>query len=473
MVFNSIPFVIFLIVFFALWGFMNREDTRRWTFLVVMSFIFYGWWDWRFLFLVVGSGLIDYYAALAIVKWPNWRRTFFILSLAGNLGSLAFFKYYLFIATSLDYFFNWLGQETDFAKTAPGVTLAGVAGISFYTFQSMSYTIDVYRRRLEPTKNVLQFFSFLVLFPQLVAGPIVRAKDLLTQLAQRRMSDAHQKWNGIKLFAYGLFQKTVLADNIGVMVNRAYSPSNLEEGTLFWWLVVIGFGFQIYCDFSGYSLMARGIAKYMGYHLKINFNHPYLSDRFKEFWSRWHISLSTWFRDYVYIPMGGSKKGTAKALLFMSLTMIISGLWHGAWYTFLCWGALHAIYLATERILSVRKSPTDRFGLSKFGRILLVFLCVNLAWNFFRADTFGQAIEIYERLFSFRSGDAFFLLHFNALVFLILAIIIEVAYAFYLYSGKIRMTFFKKSYDVVFCSVALVMSLFFRGPAAEFIYFQF
>ena len=451
---------------------MNRKSNRRYAFLVVMSFIFYGWWDWRFLFLITGSGLIDYFTALAIVSRPKSKKVFLWTSLIGNLGSLAFFKYYILIASTADYFLGWMGIQSDLAKSTPGISLTGVVGISFYTFQSMSYTIDVYRGRLQPTRNLMHFFAYLAMFPQLVAGPIVRARDMLIQLTQQRIASDLQKWNGIKLFVFGLFQKTVLADNIGAMVNRAYSEGNTENGTFFWWLVLVGFAFQIYCDFSGYSLMARGLAKFMGYHLKMNFNHPYLSGSFRSFWSRWHISLSTWFRDYVYIPLGGSKKGIVKGIFFMTITMVVSGLWHGAWYTFLCWGLLHAVYLAIER-LTKWPAHLKKLPLGKLLATLIVFVLVTLAWNFFRSATFEQSLTIFRRLFGFIPSGEFGLVHFNALFFLVLAVIIECFYALYRYSAPVKSWYKSRDLDIGMTTIAFVLSLFFRGPAAEFIYFQF
>ncbi len=472
MVFNSIPFLIFAIVFFALWNLMNKKSLSRWFFITIMSFIFYAWWDWRFLFLIIGSGLIDYCAGWFISLNKKGRTLFFILSLLGNLGALAVFKYSDFLAIGIDNVFNYLGNPIHLKEKIPDLSTVTVVGISFYTFQSMSYTIDIYRGRLAPTKNILHFFSYLAMFPQLVAGPIIRAKDLLGQLAQHRISTHIEKWNGIKLIVFGLFQKTVLADNIGIMVNKAYSAGNLETGTSFWIIVLIGFAFQIYCDFSGYSLMARGIAKYMGYHFKMNFNHPYLATSFKNFWSRWHISLSTWFRDYVYIPLGGSKKGLIAGLLFMTITMFISGLWHGAGLTFIYWGLLHAVFLIFERLTKWPKYLAQ----IPFGKILstiVVFTFVVLSWNYFRSDSLDQATTIFENIFSFDVAGPFYKKYVNSLVFLLLAIIIELVYLVYIKNSRLKFFYKRNNIDVYFVTLALLMSLFFRGPAAEFIYFQF
>jgi len=341
-------------------------------------------------------------------------------------------------------------------------------GISFYTFQSMSYTIDIYKKQLAPTKNIFHFFAYLSMFPQLVAGPIIRARDLLKQLAQNRKISLLEFWHGTKLIAIGFFQKIVLADNIGVLVNDAYnSPHSYNSGG-FWWVVTIGFALQIYFDFSGYSLIARGIAKWMGYHFKMNFNHPYLSKSLKQFWQRWHISLSTWFRDYLYIPLGGSKKSIFLSHFFMWTTMVVSGLWHGAALTFIIWGGIHAFFLTIERI----------FGkvTSKIPSIILYFFTmfqVLIAWVFFRSNSTSEAFIIINKLFNFSSSDFYWDKFENAYYFLIIAILFELLY---LLSLKIKLikNIYKNDYTQIIEIACLITAcLFFRGPEQAFIYFQF
>ncbi len=307
MLFNSIEFFIFLGVFFAAWPFMRRRDNRRWAYLIVVSFFFYGWWDWRFLFLLTGTGLNDYLAGLAMVKWPRCKRLFLGASITGNLGSLMIFKYLDFSITNV----NWLMKAFGIDHPLPLAHLILPVGISFYTFQSLSYTIDVYKGRLVPTRNILHFFAFLSLFPQLLAGPIVRATDLLPQLRTWKDPTATQRWDGLRLVFYGYFKKAVLADNLAPIVNAAFSSTAFVNSGAYWWVVIVCFAFQIYCDFSGYSDIARGLAKWMGYEFIVNFEHPYISSSIREFWTRWHISLSTWYRDYVYIGLGGSRGSAA------------------------------------------------------------------------------------------------------------------------------------------------------------------
>ncbi|MBN4062340.1 MAG: membrane-bound O-acyltransferase family protein [Flavobacteriales bacterium] len=472
MLFNSIPFLLFAILFFAFWPFLKRKNNSRWLFLTSMSFIFYGWWDWRFLFLIIGSGLLDYVCGWYMTKAPQLKKLLLLLSLLGNIGSLSVFKYSVFYADMIESFLLLFNVTLSLKDNIPAFALILPVGISFYTFQSMSYTIDVYKGKIQPVKNIFHLFSYLAMFPQLVAGPIVRARDFLTQLSKIPDSTTIQKWHAIKLIVFGLFQKMVVADNIGFMVDSAFQNKSVFDGSFFWFCVVLGFAFQIYCDFSGYSLIARGIAKYMGYHFKMNFNHPYHATSIRDFWSRWHISLSTWFKDYVYIALGGSRKGFLWGIIFMFITMCVSGLWHGANYTFIIWGALHALFLALERVTRwPQKVEKIRYG--KIIGMTLVFLQVLVAWTYFRADDIEQAHLIIKKILSFNMSFDFFNFYFNSIVFLLLGITIE----FSIYQRKkhlkLQRLYTKNNIDVLMTSIALVMCLFLRGPEAAFIYFQF
>ena len=471
MVFNSLEFLFFGLLFFLLWPLFKKKDTSRWLYLVSASFLFYGWWDWRFIFLIIGSGLIDYFSGLWIEKFPKYRKHFLILSLIGNLGSLSIFKYSLFFATSLDSLVLKFGVHSNLANNIPEFALILPVGISFYTFQSLSYTIDVYRGRLKPTKNILHFFSYLSMFPQLVAGPIVRAKDLLKQLTKVPSVNSLQVWHGIKLIVFGLFQKVVIADNLSLFIDSAFSGSKYYEGPAYWWFVMVAFAVQIYCDFSGYSLIARGLAKSMGYHFKMNFNHPYLSSSLKEFWGSWHISLSTWFRDYVYIPLGGARKGIYFGMLFLWITMLLSGLWHGANYTFIVWGAVHALFLTMERFYSkvgiLRKTPKGIW-------ILITFVQACVAWVFFRAESMEQSLTVLKSMFTLTSSDFQFLTtYFDAMVFLGIAIVIEISVNVKRTKIHVQTVYKKFNLDLVFIAIALVTIVMFRGEGQQFIYFQF
>lgn len=475
MLFNSVVFLLFALIFFVSLNYINKLNNNiRWLFLTIASFVFYGWWDWRFLFLIIGSGLIDYVAGLLLIRTKKFRKIFLIMSLIGNLGSLAAFKYSGFIAENLSAFFLFFDIHIDFQAQVPKFMTILPVGISFYTFQSMSYTIDIYRGRLQPTKNILHFFSYLALFPQLVAGPIVRARDLLPQLTKVRKISKDESWNGLYLILVGYFKKVVLADNIAPLVNYAFTDVGNNNSSLYWWVVMIGFAFQIYFDFSGYSDIARGLAKWMGLHFRINFNHPYISASLKEFWTRWHISLSSWFRDYVYIPLGGSKKGKFRSHVNMWITMIVSGFWHGAAWNFVIWGALHAFYSSLERITKYPK----RLKSLKFGKGIAWFIVmfqVLIAWVFFRAESFSDAIDVIKNMLSFNawvnlvSNDIFI----NAVSYIILGAFIEAYFYFslntiHIISKKNKVTF--QTFQFVIMILAII---FLRGKGQEFIYFQF
>ena len=470
MIFNSLEFLVFAILFFLLWPLFRRKDNSRWGFIVIASFVFYGWWDWRFLFLIVASGLIDYLCGSLIMSRPSKKKVFLILSLVGNLGSLSIFKYSSFFAKILEDVFLVFSLKVDLGNTIPEFALILPVGISFYTFQSLSYTIDIYKGNLKPTKNILHFFSYLSMFPQLVAGPIVRARDFLYQLETYKIPTSIQKWNGVKLIVYGLFQKMVIADNLSFLIDSAFENKSPYDSSLFWWVVMLGFSFQIYADFSGYSLIARGLAKLMGYHFKMNFNHPYISKSLREFWTRWHISLSSWFRDYVYIPLGGSRKGKWMSITFLSITMLLSGLWHGANYTFIIWAALHAFFLAFERITKWPKRINKFYGIS----IIIVFVQALLGWVYFRASDVSQANLIVFKLFSFQFSDLHFLTHyFNSVVVVLLAVIIESLIFIRKTNRKAAIWFKKGNFDVFLVSLGILAILMFRGEGKQFIYFQF
>lgn len=345
MLFNSFDFIIFAALFFVFYPLLKRLRNLRFLYIICASFIFYGWWDWRYLFLIVTSGLIDFVAGYAIFKYKRWRKFFLALSLLGNLGILFTFKYLIWFVSNIEFlFFELFDYEVSLTTGFPSFIKVLPIGISFYTFQSLSYTIDVYRGRLKPTKNPLLFFCYLAMFPQLVAGPIIRARDIISQLNKPGSVGADDVYAGLRRIARGFFKKMVIADTIAPFVESAFAQNAGDHGCLFWWIAVTAFAVQIYCDFSGYSDIAIGLAKWMGLDFKINFDHPYISSSLREFWSRWHISLSTWFRDYLYVPLGGSRVSSFRAQANMWITMVISGVWHGAAGNFVAWGVVHAFF---------------------------------------------------------------------------------------------------------------------------------
>ncbi|WP_158597688.1 MBOAT family protein [Aquimarina sp. AD10] len=421
--------------------------------------------------MIVFSGFVDFFAAILINGYRKHAKLFLILSFFVNLMSLSVFKYSSFLADQFENIFEIFSISIQLKDKLPEFTYILPVGISFYTFQSMSYTIDVYRKNLKPTNNVLHFFSYLVMFPQLVAGPIIRAKDFLEQLNRERKVSGIEFWNGIKLIIIGYFQKTVIADNLGVFVDHAFAGVNNQPG-LYWWIVMLCFAFQIYFDFSGYSQIARGLAKLMGYHFKMNFNHPYLAISLRDFWNRWHISLSTWFRDFVYIPLGGSKKGRLKSHINMWITMLLSGLWHGANINFILWGGFHAAGLSIERIIKQFFTKSN-IKVASFITGALTIIYVLIAWVFFRSTSIEQIGTVLGQMFQLNLNYNFIEENINPLIFLLLAFVAEGSYYFEREVASFKR--FKKQYDLEVFQYSLMICaiVFFRGPEQEFIYFQF
>ncbi len=395
MVFNSIEFLIFLAVVYSLYAVLSHRPQN--LMLLVASYLFYGWWDWRFLSLVLFSTIFDYFVALGIpqCKTAASRKTLITASVCMNLGFLGFFKYFNFFADSAVTALNRIGLHAD------PVTLHIVlpVGISFYTFQAMSYTIDVYRDELKPTRNFLDFALYISFFPQLVAGPIERATNLVPQVQNPRTITYTGVREGAWLILRGFFKKVVIADNLAVIANTVFNnPAEYHGFAVL--LGIYAFAFQIYGDFSGYSDIARGCAKLMGFELMQNFRIPYLSENPQEFWRRWHISLSSWLRDYLYIPLGGNKKGTFNTYRNLFLTMLLGGLWHGAAWNFVAWGAYQGLLLIGHRLITGRQQPKDRSLLTKLPFALIMFQFTCLGWVFFRINGMSDFPILMKNLFS-------------------------------------------------------------------------
>jgi len=398
MIFNTVTFIVFLAIVFALyWGLRRRGQNAL---LLVASYVFYGWWDWRFLSLIFASSLIDFWLGqrIAGTSAPRRRKAYVVLSLICNLGILGFFKYFNFFGESLALLLGRFGLEPGFVT----LNIVLPVGISFYTFQSLSYTLDVYRGRCLATYTAIEFLAFVSFFPQLVAGPIERATNLLKQFAGDRVFDVKQAKDGVRQMLWGFFQKMVIADGVAEYVNAVYaSDAGANGGQLL--LGTVLFSFQIYCDFAGYSNIARGCARLLGFRLMRNFAYPYFSRNIAEFWQRWHISLSTWFRDYLYIPLGGSRHGLACTVRNVLMTFIISGLWHGANWTFIFWGLLNGLYFLPGLLrrhlgLSPAVPPTPDARWTDLPAIGLTFIMTCVAWVFFRADSLSQAIHIFRAM---------------------------------------------------------------------------
>lgn len=395
MIFNSLEFLVFFPVVFALyWALQNRLNLQN-LFLLVASYVFYGWWDWRFLALIAFSSVLDFGIGREMGRSTETRtrRLLLATSLTVNLGLLGVFKYFNFFADS---FADLLGV---FGVNASWTTLSIVlpVGISFYTFQTLSYTIDVYRRDIEPTKHLLTFMAYVSFFPQLVAGPIERAASLLPQFERPREFDERRAVDGLRQILWGLFKKVAVADTAGLLVDEVFANYSTFSGATLA-LAAFFFAIQIYGDFSGYSDIAIGTGRLLGVDLMRNFAYPYFSRDIAEFWRRWHISLSSWFRDYLYIPLGGSRVSRGMALRNILIIFVVSGFWHGANWTFVVWGALNALYfvpaflagqnrvhvgpIAEGRLLP---SPREAWGIAK------TFALTVLAWILFRSDTISDA----------------------------------------------------------------------------------
>ncbi|WP_341214781.1 MBOAT family O-acyltransferase [uncultured Wocania sp.] len=403
MLFNSIAFLIFLPITFSLYWFLLKKSTKGQNILLLLaSYFFYGWWDYRFLILIALSTIVDYFIGLSLEKEQvdKKRKLLLGLSLAFNLGLLGFFKYYNFFIES------WIDvwQNIGVQMHASTLNIVLPVGISFYTFQTLSYTIDVYRKKLKPTHNFINFATFVAFFPQLVAGPIERATNLLPQFFVKRNFNKERAISGIHLIIWGLFKKIVIADGCATYVNAIFS--NYETlNTLTLCIGAIYFAFQIYGDFSGYSDIAIGTARLFGFELMRNFNLPYFSRDVAEFWRRWHISLSTWFRDYLYIPLGGSRGSKNNQLRNVFIIFLVSGFWHGANWTFIIWGALHAVFFIplllrkqNRRHINQVSKNTLIPSFSEMFKMLKTFILVTLAWVFFRADNVSMATDYLKRL---------------------------------------------------------------------------
>ncbi|PNX45552.1 MAG: membrane-bound O-acyltransferase family protein [Thermoplasmata archaeon M8B2D] len=405
MLFNSIDFAIFLpLVFIIYWFVVNKDLALQNLMILIASYVFYGWWDWRFLSLIFISSITDYSIGLGLNKSKsiNKRKLLLSISLTINLGLLGFFKYFNFFIDSFIDFSSTFGFSFD----SRSLNIILPVGISFYTFQTLSYTIDVYRDKIEPTKDIIAFFAFVSFFPQLVAGPIERAANLLPQFKEKRFFEYDKAADGLRQILWGLFKKVVIADSCAKNVDFIFANYNTLSGSILF-LGTIYFAFQIYGDFSGYSDIAIGTAKLFGFDLMRNFAYPYFSRDIAEFWRRWHISLSTWFRDYVYIPLGGSYVNKLKHIRNIIITFTVSGFWHGANWTFITWGFINGLYYIPIMLLNKQKIHTGIVAQHNFFpsiketcQILTTFFFTLIAWVFFRAETIQHAFSYLTHMFS-------------------------------------------------------------------------
>tara|TARA_B100000886_G_scaffold314515_1_gene251855 strand:+ start:2489 stop:3931 length:1443 start_codon:yes stop_codon:yes gene_type:complete len=406
MLFNSIEFLLFLPIIFTLYWFVFDKNIKLQNLIIFLgSYLFYGWWDYRFLSMIFLSTIVDYFIGLMIFKnsIERKRKILLICSILFNLGILGFFKYYNFFVNSWIDLFSLIGYEI---KSIWTLNIILPVGISFYTFQTMSYTIDIYRRKLQPTRDFISFASFVSFFPQLVAGPIERATNLLPQILNRRKFKYEQATQGLNLILFGMFKKVVIADSIGPIVDDIFT--NYETyGGLTLWIGAIYFSFQIYCDFSGYSDIAIGTAKLFGIELMQNFKTPYFSRNIGEFWRRWHISLSTWFRDYLYIPLGGSKEGKIKAIRNIFIIFTVSGFWHGANWNFIVWGLFHSIlfipfflFNTNRKYLTSVIAERSYFPSTKETiEVTYTYILIVISWVLFRSENLTSSFFYLKKMF--------------------------------------------------------------------------
>ena len=402
MLFNSFSFGFFLIITYLLyWLIFNRNIKVRNVFLLVASYVFYGFWNWKLLILIVIVSATDFIFGKLIHNEERikQRKFFLVVSLVINLGILGFFKYCNFFIDNFYSLLNLFGSTASFTP----LNIILPVGISFYTFQGLSYVLDIYYKKFEPTKDVVSFFAFLSFFPQLIAGPIERARDLLPQFHTPKKFDYDSTRTGLFMIAVGLFKKIVIADRLAIYVDSAYSDVMNVHG-LPALMAVVFFTFQLYLDFSAYSQIAIGTARLFGFKLSTNFNKPYLATSFKDFWARWHITLTNWFRDYLYFPLGGNRKGKMRTYINIIIVFTVSGLWHGASWNFVIWGFLNGIFLA---VFDKAFHLNPKTILTKIGSCLFVTILWGLSLVFFRASTFGDALTIFGNLGFGNSGDLF------------------------------------------------------------------
>jgi D-alanyl-lipoteichoic acid acyltransferase DltB (MBOAT superfamily) len=484
MLFNSIDFAVYLPVVFVLYWFVANRNLRLQNALIVAaSFVFYGWWDWRFLGLLVFSAGIDFFTGLQLArdhKRPQTRKYLLGLSLLANLGILGFFKYYNFFITNFIEVFTLLGHRPEIST----LKIILPVGVSFYTFQALSYTIDVYRGKLEPTRDIVAYFAYISFFPQLVAGPIERATRLLPQFYVKRSFDYSKATDGLRQMLWGLFKKMVVADNCAIYANIIFNDAAGFSGSTLV-LGVVFFAFQIYGDFSGYSDIAIGTARLFGFDLMRNFAFPYFSRDIAEFWRRWHISLSTWFRDYVYIPLGGSRVGTLRKVVNIFAVFVVSGFWHGANWTFLVWGALNALYFLPLLLLKKNRQHVDTVASGRglptwreMAEMATTFGLTAFAWIFFRATSMEQATNYISGIFARDLVTVPVLMAKPGvkvvMVFILLLLLVEWWGREYAHGlARLRKHLPRAVRYAVYALIVFVIGMYMETSGTPFIYFQF
>lgn len=475
MLFNSGIFLAFFAIVYTLYLLLNGRVRWQNVLLLLASYYFYGRWDWRFLSLIVISTLVDFFVGRAMGAVPAVnqvkRKRLLAVSMIVNLGILGFFKYFNFFAASFADLVALFGFNADFVT----LNIILPVGISFYTFQTMSYTIDIYRQEMQPTQNLLDFAVFVAFFPQLVAGPIERAINLLPQVARpRRITPEHIN-TGFYLIIWGFFKKMVIADNVGMLADSVFNVYWSHQGLTII-LGVLAFALQIYGDFSGYSDIARGISRLMGFELMVNFRLPYFALNPTDFWQRWHVSLSTWLRDYLYIPLGGSRQGQWRTYRNLTLTMLLGGLWHGAAWNFVIWGGFHGAILIVYRLLEKRPIHRNPWGgeynkLTVLVRMMLMFCLTLVGWLIFRARSVDQIVYMLTNA-SFAFSDFSIVLLLELVFFSFPLVLVEIYQ--YMSRDLLLLTRLPAMMRIIVYALLIAWTLIFGvRESLEFIYFQF
>jgi alginate O-acetyltransferase complex protein AlgI len=465
MLFSQIEFIIFFCFTITLLLSIKNFRVQK-IILLAGSYYFYAYWDWRFLGLIVLSTVIDYVVGSSLHKNNNQksRKTLLCISLLANLGLLGFFKYCNFFIDSAAVMLAPLGFNLQ------SLDIILPVGISFYTFQTLSYTIDIYRRRIKPCDDFSDFALFVGFFPQLVAGPIVRAADFLPQLKTPRTMNWSRTYLGGRQFVFGLFKKVFIADRLAMFVDVVFDNAGAFD-CVTTWLAVIAYAIQIYCDFSGYSDMAIGLARTMGFDFQANFNHPYIATSIQDFWRRWHISLSSWLRDYLYISLGGNRKGEIRTYINLMITMLLGGLWHGASWTFVLWGGLHGLALAVNRWMSKgEKRQRSRMMIESLWGWITTMLVVLISWVLFRSPTFADAFLMLQQMFAPVAGISW--IHPFAILCLALMVMTHIFHA--LKKEQLLELPIQAWYSPVVIFIMLWLALLYHPVGFQpFIYFQF
>lgn len=471
MLFNSIIFFLFLSIILPIYYLLPRKIQRN-SFLLIASYFFYGYWDWKFCLLLATSTIVDYFLGIQIEKNKKQikKKALLIVSLVTNLGILGFFKYFNFFIDSFSQMVGQFGYSPDYLH----LNIILPVGISFYTFQTLSYSIDIYRGTLKPTRNFIDFALFVAFFPQLVAGPIEKARDLLPQISSKRIPTKKQLSEGVILIVTGLFRKVMIGDVSGRYVDNILNDMSYYHSSELLFAMFL-FSIQIYCDFSGYSKMARGCAKLLGFELSINFEQPYLSNNITDFWRRWHISLSSWLKEYLYFSLGGNRKGPLRTKFNLFTTMLLGGLWHGAGMNFIVWGGLHGLYLSVHKwyMGNINATKLPNTIPIKILKVIITLFFVQFAWVFFRLSSMDEIFFFFQKIIYWESSDLTPKLLSISLTFSIMVLTLDIVefklknHTFLILASPLL------RYGILIILFTVSLLYIYQVEALPFIYFQF